>query len=258
VEQLPPRELFTEFVVSGPSGPRRSRLGALVSFAVHGALAFVLLLVPLFWGEDFPAAGAYQLVMLNPPPPPPPPLSLGSEKAKPQPEQKRQPETEPEKATPIPVTEFVAPREEEPIKPDPSIAQPEDAGSLDGVAEGDPEGMIDGIAGGTIGGVPNGVLGGVIGGTGIVADYDQPPRPVRITKPVYTQEGFIKKIEGTVVLEIVIDVTGRVVRHRIIESIPALDRAAVACVYQWVFVPAIKHGRPVATLATAPVNFRIH
>jgi len=31
----------------------------------------------------------------------------------------------------------------------------------------------------------------------------------------------------------------------------------VQTVYQWVFSPAMKNGRPVATLAEAPVTFRI-
>jgi hypothetical protein len=41
------------------------------------------------------------------------------------------------------------------------------------------------------------------------------------------------------------------------QSIPLLDAAAVQTVYQWIFSPAMKNGRPVATLAEAPVTFRI-
>ena len=36
-----------------------------------------------------------------------------------------------------------------------------------------------------------------------------------------------------------------------------LDAAALQTVYQWVFSPAVKGGRPVATVASAPVTFRI-
>jgi TonB family protein len=60
-----------------------------------------------------------------------------------------------------------------------------------------------------------------------------------------------------VVLEIVIDASGRVVRWRVLRSIPLLDAAAIRTVQQWVFEPAIKNGRPVTTVATAPVTFRI-
>jgi TonB family protein len=111
-----------------------------------------------------------------------------------------------------------------------------------------------------VGGVPGGVLGGVLGGTGTgpVMDYDTAPRPIKITRPQYPQEAFVKKIEGTVVVEILIDTQGRVVRARVIQSVPLLDAAALQTVYQWVFQPAVKHGRPVPTIAHAPVAFRIY
>ena len=41
-------------------------------------------------------------------------------------------------------------------------------------------------------------------------------------------------------------------------SIPQLDAAAIQTVRQWIFSPAIKGGRPVATIAQAPVSFRIY
>jgi len=120
--------------------------------------------------------------------------------------------------------------------------------------------MEDGVEGGVVGGVPGGVLGGVIGGTGDgpVMDYDQPPRPLSLTKPQYPQEAFVKKIEGTVVVEILIDTSGHVHPTRVLRSVfPALDAEARRCVGQWVFKPAVKRGKPVATIATAPIDFRI-
>jgi protein TonB len=76
-------------------------------------------------------------------------------------------------------------------------------------------------------------------------------------RPVYPSEAFVKKVEGTVVIEILIDERGRVVRTRIVSSVALLDAAAVEAVRQWVFVPGLKQGHPVATLAMAPVTFRI-
>ena len=74
--------------------------------------------------------------------------------------------------------------------------------------------MEEGVEGGVVGGVPGGVLGGVLGrtGDGPVLDYDQPPKPIKITRPQYPQEAFVKKIEGTVIVEILIDANGRVIR----------------------------------------------
>jgi protein TonB len=106
------------------------------------------------------------------------------------------------------------------------------------------------------------VLGGVLGGTGDipvpVMDYDRPPRLIRKTKPEYPREAFAKKVEGVVVVEILIDASGRVARVHVTQSVPLLDAAALDAVRQWVFEPAIRQGRPVATLAVAPVSFRIY
>jgi len=90
------------------------------------------------------------------------------------------------------------------------------------------------------------------------SDDDQPPRPIRMDKPQYPQEAFVKKIEGTVEVQILIDVSGKVTNACIVQSVPHLNRAALEAVYQWRFSPAIKNGSPVATIARAPVIFRIN
>jgi protein TonB len=81
---------------------------------------------------------------------------------------------------------------------------------------------------------------------------------LRQVRPDYPSEAFVKKVEGTVVLEIVIDERGRVARTRVVQSVPLLDAAAIAAVRQWIFAPAEKRGRPVAAFAIAPVSFRIY
>jgi TonB family protein len=93
---------------------------------------------------------------------------------------------------------------------------------------------------------------------GVVMDYDSAPRQIKITRPQYPQEAFVKKVEGTVVVEILIDSQGRVVRARIVRSVPLLDAAALQCVYQWTFQPAMKDGHTVPTIARAPVAFWIY
>jgi len=117
-------------------------------------------------------------------------------------------------------------------------------------------GFVRGVAGGTHGGIPGDVVAS--SGTGPVMDYDSPPKPLRLTKPLYPQDAFVARIEGTVLLEILIDSSGRVVRARVIQSVPMLDAAALQTVSQWQFQPAVKHGRPVATIAQAPISFRIY
>jgi periplasmic protein TonB len=90
-----------------------------------------------------------------------------------------------------------------------------------------------------------------------VGDYDQPPRALKLTRPVYPQEAFIKKVEGVVTVEFVIELEGDVRSARVIRSVPLLDQAAMETVKQWRFAPAIKKGRKVTARATAPVSFRI-
>jgi TonB family protein len=88
-------------------------------------------------------------------------------------------------------------------------------------------------------------------------DYDEPPKIVKRTTPVYPREPFYAGIEGTVEVELVIDQRGLVSRLRVVKSIPALDDAALTCVKQWRFIPAKKAGLPVESIASAPVTFRI-
>jgi protein TonB len=260
----PGESLFADVLVVSQSRPRTrwQRIAGRASLIAHVVIVALIVFVPIFMPEELPEQGERRVFFLNPPPPPPPPLPKGSplkpEQAKPE--------------TPKPVADTVKPKPEftAPIEtPQPQTAQlqpdagvhPEDQfGSATGSEFGDPLGMEEGVEGGVVGGVPGGVLGGMLGGTGTgpVMDYDSPPRPIKITRPQYPQEAFVKKIEGTVVVEILIDSQGRVVRARVIQSVPLLDAAALQTVYQWVFQPAVKHGRPVATIAHAPVAFRIY
>jgi TonB family protein len=51
---------------------------------------------------------------------------------------------------------------------------------------------------------------------------------------------------------------GKVAYAEIRQSIPHLDEAALTCVRDWLFEPAQRGGKPVATVAVAPVTFRIY
>jgi len=104
-----------------------------------------------------------------------------------------------------------------------------------------------------------GAVGSGLGGTDItpVMDYDSPPRPNKIIHPQYSTEAFLKKIEGTVMVEVLIDSQDRVARARVIQSVPPLDKVALVYVYQWTFHPAMKNGHPVPALVNAPLIFRL-
>ena len=99
-------------------------------------------------------------------------------------------------------------------------------------------------------------------------NYDQPPRLKKQTKPRYPLSAFQRKVEGAVEVELVVDEKGRVREAYVIKpkeppkewvqyAADDLYESAVACVREWTFEPATKDGKPVATLARAPVSFRI-
>jgi protein TonB len=243
---------------------RWQRIGGRASFVAHTIIVLLVIFVPIFTPPELPDQHDYIAVLLyDPPPPPPPPLPMGSrmqdEPVEPEPPKPvvETPPEEPEFTAPI---EPETPVEVAELRPEDAVSADDQFGSETGSEFGVPEGMDVGVEGGMVGGIPGGVLGGVLGGTGTgpVLDYDAPPMPIKITKPQYPQEAFVKKVEGTVIVEILIDSTGRVVRARVLQSVPMLDAAALQTVYQWLFQPAVKNGRPVATIAHAPVAFRIY
>src|SRR5262245_49879923 len=89
------------------------------------------------------------------------------------------------------------------------------------------------------------------------SDYDQPPRILRQPRPVYPSSAAVEGAEGTVVLEIIVSETGEPSRLRVVESIPALDAAALENAREWRFAPATRSGTPVRALVYGEVHFRL-
>jgi periplasmic protein TonB len=254
--------LFESALVTQRSKRTRwQQLAGRVSLIAHVVIVAAIVFVPIFLPEELPEQGDRRVVFFDAPPPPPPPMQRGSsmrpEQVKPEPTKKISENT--------PKPDFVAPIEtpqpqEKPLEPEKGVKPEDQFGSETGSDLGDALGMEGGVEGGVVGGVPGGVLGGMIGGTGTgaVMDFDSPPRVIKQARPQYPQDAFVKKIEGTVLIEALVDSQGRVARARVIQSVPLLDAAALQAVYQWVFQPAMKHGRPVATIIHMPVAFRIY
>jgi protein TonB len=87
--------------------------------------------------------------------------------------------------------------------------------------------------------------------------FDEPARLVQSAKLAYPEEAFAKGIQGTVVVELVVDEEGRVAHAEVRESVPPLDTAALAAVRGWRFTPARLAGEPIVSTASAPVAFTI-
>ena len=100
------------------------------------------------------------------------------------------------------------------------------------------EGVGTGIGPGRGPGVGPGSGGGIGGGVYRPGGSVTAPRVITQVKPTFTADALIRKIQGTVVLELVVRANGlpsdiRVVAH----SIGGLDERAVAASSQWRFEP---------------------
>ena len=85
----------------------------------------------------------------------------------------------------------------------------------------------------------------------------QTPTKLVNVDPVYPALAQSARVQGLVILEAVIDVSGRVDSVQVLRSIAMLDQAAVAAVRQWRYTPAILNGSPVPVIVTITVNFKL-
>ena len=73
--------------------------------------------------------------------------------------------------------------------------------------------------------------------------------------PVYPPPARAARVEGAVILDIVVDARGRVQAVDVLRSIPLLDQAAIDAVRQWRFAPVRTNGLPTAVAMTVTVTF---
>jgi TonB family protein len=77
-------------------------------------------------------------------------------------------------------------------------------------------------------------------------------------EPSYTEEARAAKIQGAVVLNVVVGEDGSPRQVSVLRSLdPGLDQKAVETVSSWKFRPGMKDGKPVAVQAQIEVNFRL-
>jgi TonB family protein len=73
----------------------------------------------------------------------------------------------------------------------------------------------------------------------------------------YPDEARAVGLEGTVIMELWVDETGRVTRARMLRGIPMLEDAAIAAVMQWRFEPVIVSGKAVPVRMTVTHGFTL-
>jgi TonB family protein len=85
------------------------------------------------------------------------------------------------------------------------------------------------------------------------------PRLLYKVEPEYSESARTAKLQGAVVLNVVVSEEGRaenIVVHTSLEE-GGLDQKAVEAVQQWIFDPGTRDGQPVAVYATIEINFRL-
>lgn len=80
-------------------------------------------------------------------------------------------------------------------------------------------------------------------------------RVIHRVEPEYPEEAKEKRLQGVVLLQILIDKIGNVEDVTVIRGHPLLAPAAVKAVKQWKYDPIILDGGPVRVIGTVMVNF---
>lgn len=83
------------------------------------------------------------------------------------------------------------------------------------------------------------------------------PRRQRHVAPGYPELARQAHVQGSVVIECVIDASGRVVEAHVVSGHPLLAPAALDAVGQWVYTPTLLNGVPVSVLLTVTVVFSL-
>jgi TonB family protein len=85
------------------------------------------------------------------------------------------------------------------------------------------------------------------------------PALIREVAPDYTIDAMRAKVQGVVVLDIVIMADGTVGYGTVTKRLDdGLDKQALIAARQWLFQPAFFEGRPVASSVTLVLEFRLH
>jgi len=117
---------------------------------------------------------------------------------------------------------------------------------------------------GVPGGIPEGILGSIIGSLPETRAVQEPvrvggdirrPQKTKDVRPIYPDLARQARVQGTVILEAIIDSLGNVTDVRVLRSVPLLDQAAIDAVRKWKYEPTRLNGVPVPIVMTVTVTF---
>ena len=87
-----------------------------------------------------------------------------------------------------------------------------------------------------------------------------PPKVAHEVRPAYTKAAKDAGIQGSVVLDVVIEpdgTVGEVTVKKSLDAVHGLDEEAVKAAKQWTFEPGTKDGKPVPVLVTLELAFTL-
>ena len=115
-----------------------------------------------------------------------------------------------------------------------------------------------GVGTGSGGGMGPGEGGGFGGGVYRIGGGVTKPVAIYAPEPEYSDEGRRARMQGTVIVELIVDPSGKTRNFKVIQSLGlGLDEQAVKTVATWRFKPGTKDGKPVAVVADIYVGFHL-
>jgi protein TonB len=237
-----PRDLFGDIVHPAARVGSRSWYTLPLSFVMHTLALGALVIVPLMATGVLPAPHHVLpefLQVVPDVPPEPPPVRTAAPTAP---------------RTVLTANPDAAPLDAPAgVRDEPGIVEPEPGHA------GVPGGLPEGIAGSILNGLPDAPPPPAV---------DAPVAPIRVSQmrapakvhhvsPVYPAIAQQARVQGTVILEAIIDPSGTVKDARVLRSIALLDQAALEAVRQWVFTPTLLNGVPVPVVMTVTVTFTL-
>jgi TonB family protein len=93
---------------------------------------------------------------------------------------------------------------------------------------------------------------------GVATAVDQRPVALNAPQPQYTKEARDNKVQGIVIMRVLVGADGTVKQTRIMRGLPdGLDEKAIQAAYQLRFRPAMKGGQPVAFWQSIQIEFNL-
>jgi len=226
-------------------------VNALISLVVNCSVVIIPIFLGLYFTDTLDMkqfASTFLVAPPPPPPPPPPPAAPQVVHVRPM-------------ARLMDAGKLVAPKV---IPKDIKIIKEDPMPDLGGGVSG---GVPGGIAGGSMGGV----LGGVIGGTSApLAPKSAPKAPVRVggrvkeprllqrADPVYPALAKQTHMQGSVVIDAVIDEHGNIIQMNVVSGPPLLIQSALDAVRRWKYEPTYLNEEPVPVQLNVTVTFRLN